>query len=100
MHKLRSYPAIAVFVLTVLALSLGSAALAQEYYESDENSGGEMIYDLVIVRPIGAVATLASSAAYILSLPFSALGGNTDEATEKLVKEPFRYTFQRPLGEF
>ena len=56
-----------------------------------------------IVRPSGpisAVATLASTTVYILSLPFSALGGNSDEAAEKLVKEPFEWTFQRPLGEY
>jgi hypothetical protein len=100
MSKLIKYPATGLLILTILMLPLGSAALAQEYIESEDASGGAMIYDTVIVRPISALATLASTAVYVLGLPFSALGGNTDEASEKLVKEPFEYTFQRPLGEF
>jgi hypothetical protein len=32
-------------------------------------------------------------------LPFSLLGGNVGESAEKLVAEPARYTFTRPLGE-
>jgi hypothetical protein len=100
MIKLLKYPAIGLLMLAVLTLPLASAALAQEYYEAEETGGGAMIYDLIIVRPISAVGTLASTAAYVLSLPFSALGGNSDQAAEKLVKEPFEFTFQRPLGEF
>ena len=100
MSKLIKYPATGLLILTILVLPLGSAALAQEYIESEETSGGAMIYDTVIVRPISALATIASTTVYILGLPFSALGGNTEESTEKLVKEPFEYTFQRPLGEF
>ena len=100
MNKLIKYPATVLLILTLLLLPLGTSALAQEYILSEEASGDAMIYDFVIVRPISAVATLASTTVYILSLPFSALGGNSDEASEKLVKEPFEWTFQRPLGEY
>ena len=101
MNKLIKYPATGLLIMAMLMLPLGTAALAgQEYIESEDASGDAMIYDFVIVRPISAVATLASTTVYILSLPFSALGGNSDEAAEKLVKEPFEWTFERPLGEF
>jgi len=59
-----------------------------------------MIYDTVVVRPIGIVATAVGSVFWLISLPFSASGGNVDMATKKLVKEPAAYTFDRPLGEF
>ena len=100
MNKLIKYPATVLLILAMLLLPLGTSALAQEYILSEDASGDAMIYDFVIVRPISAVATLASTTVYILSLPFSALGGNSDEAAEKLVKEPFEWTFQRPLGEY
>ena len=100
MKKLWKTTVIGLMALAILTLPLGTAALAQEYFETDEVEGEAMIYDLVIVRPISAAATVVSTAAYILSLPFSALGGNVDEAAEKLVKEPFEWTFQRPLGEY
>jgi len=45
-------------------------------------------------------ATQHLSVFWLIGLPFSAAGGNVDAATEKLIKEPAKYTFDRPLGEF
>jgi hypothetical protein len=55
---------------------------------------------MVVLRPVGAVATVIGSAFWLISLPFSAAGDNYDTATKKLVKEPAAFTFKRPLGEF
>jgi len=49
---------------------------------------------------LGIVATVFGCAVFVVSLPFSALGGNTKQAVQKLVKEPAAFTFVRPLGEF
>jgi hypothetical protein len=51
------------------------------------------------VRPFMLVGTVLTTATFIVTLPFSALGGNVDEAATKLVSEPASYTFVRPLGE-
>ena len=59
-----------------------------------------MTVDLVVARPAGAVATVAGAAIFLVSWPFSALGGNTDEAWDSLVRNPAGYTFRRPLGDF
>jgi hypothetical protein len=64
----------------------------------DEASADMMIFDLVFLRPAGLVAVVGGSVVFILSLPFSALGGNVGEAADKLVADPARYTFVRPLG--
>jgi hypothetical protein len=58
-----------------------------------------MVVDALLLRPLGIVATVVGAAVCVVSLPFSAAAGNTDEACQKLVKEPAGYTFQRPLGE-
>ncbi len=91
---------IIVMVTMLMAVPFGSPALAQEYFESGEPDGGEMIYDLFVVRPIGIIATAAGAVVFVISLPFSLLGNNVDTAGEKLVKAPARFTFKRPLGEF
>jgi hypothetical protein len=70
------------------------------YLDKEEKTSEGMIVDLVAARPIGLVATLGGAVVFLISWPFSALGGNTDEAWETLVAEPAVYTFQRPLGEF
>jgi len=43
---------------------------------------------------------VVGTAVFIVSLPFSALGGNTKIACQKLVKDPAKFTFKRPLGDF
>lgn len=62
-------------------------------------SGEAMAADVLLLRPLGIVATVLGSAAFVVSLPFSALGGNVGQAADKLVAEPAAYTFKRPLGE-
>ncbi len=89
-----------VLIVSFMVVPLGSTAMAQEYFEKEDPGGGEMMYDLVVVRPIGLVATALGSVVFVLSLPFSALGDNVGDAGQKLVKDPAAYTFKRPLGEF
>jgi hypothetical protein len=100
MAKLVKKSLILVMVACLLILPFGSAALAAEYFEAEPPSGGAMIFDLCVVRPVGIVATAVGAVFFVVSSPFSALGDNIDAAGEKLVKEPAAYTFKRPLGEF
>jgi hypothetical protein len=90
-----------IFMISMLLIApLASTALAEEFFERQDPSGGMMIFDLVIIRPIGIVATAVGSVFYVISLPFSLLGGNSGEAAAALMKDPAAYTFNRPLGEF
>jgi hypothetical protein len=87
-------------IAALICIPLANSALAEEYFKAKEPGGGAMIFDLVVVRPVGIVATALGSVFWVLSMPFSASGDNFDTATKKLVKEPAAYTFKRPLGEF
>ncbi|MHA7840736.1 MAG: multidrug transporter [Gammaproteobacteria bacterium] len=57
-----------------------------------------MAADLVLARPLLLAATVLGTGIYIVSLPFSLLGGNVQSAGEKLVVNPARLTFTRCLG--
>lgn len=70
------------------------------YWIGEPGSGEAMIADALVARPIGLVTTVAGSAVYVVSLPFSLLGGNEKQARQKLVVEPAHYTFKRPLGAY
>jgi len=85
-----------VFVISFVFISPVCAANIDEPFEG---TAGAMTFDLILMRPIGLAATIVGTAVFIVSLPFSALGGNSEAAQEKLVKEPFFFTFQRPLGQ-
>ena len=98
-----------IFVTCLLAMVLivnPLSALAENVIEAELNSNrtppdpAVMIIDLVIVRPLGLIATLGGSFFFLVSLPFSALGDNTDDAWESLVVSPAVFTFKRPLGGF
>ncbi len=54
--------------------------------------------DIMVARPLGIVVTGIGAVLFAVSLPFSALGGNVDEAAEALVVNPARETFTRCLG--
>ena len=65
----------------------------------DENpSAGAMASDLVVARPVGLVMTVAGTAAFLVSLPFTLLAGSVSEAADTLMVGPARTTFMRCLG--
>ena len=100
MYRIAKKSLVILIIALVLIAPFASTALAEEYFEKEDPSGGMMIYDFCVVRPVGIVATAVGGAFYIITLPFSALGDNTDEAAQALVKDPAAYTFKRPLGDF
>lgn len=70
------------------------------FWIGEPGSGEAMLVDALVARPIGLVTTVVGSTVYVISLPFSLLGGNEKQARQKLVVEPTEFTFKRPLGEF
>jgi hypothetical protein len=76
-----------------------SANVAAYEVLHEEPTGGTMLADAFMVRPFMLVSTILGTVTYIVTLPFSLLGGNAGDAGQKLVVEPARYTFIRPLGE-
>ena len=71
---------------------------AQAQQPAQKPSAMAMTGDLLLARPIGLVTTVAGSAVFLLTLPFTAMGGNVGEAGEVLVAGPARATFVRCLG--
>jgi hypothetical protein len=60
----------------------------------------KMVFDFAFVRTLGLVGLALGTAAFVVSSPFSGMGGNAEEAYHRLVVDPAKYTFQRPLGAF
>ncbi len=79
----------------------GSTAVAgcdTTYRHGEEPSAGLMLVDAVLIRPLTFVASVAGAAIWVVTLPFTLMGGNTDEAGDVLVADPWCYTIDRPLG--
>jgi hypothetical protein len=94
------------FVVSALVIStVGTIGYAQDpsmkhFNKESERGGAKMAADLVFLRPVGIIATVIGTAVFVVSSPFSIIGKNSEEASEKLIKKPARFTFQRPLGDF
>ncbi|MDE3737189.1 MULTISPECIES: hypothetical protein [Pseudomonas] len=94
----------------VLALTTGLLALPAHAEVVQENTSGDPMYtvnapsgysmagDVIIARPLLLGATIIGTGLFIISLPFSALGGNVGEAAHELVVVPAKETFVRCLG--
>ena len=95
-RKILAYLFVAVFTLVFC----GAPVFAQDATTGPYKDPGVMAADVALARPVGAVATVAGFALFLVSSPFSALGGNSQEAWESLVVSPATYTFKRPLGHF
>lgn len=56
--------------------------------------------DVLLVRPLALAGTVLGTALFVVSLPFSIPSGSVKATAKKLIVEPFKFTFTRPLGEF
>lgn len=100
MQKITKQSLVFIIIASLVFVPLGASALAEGNSMDEEISGEAMIADLVFVRPLGIVAVAVGSVFFIVSLPFSLLGGNSKDAAQKLVYDPANFTFSRPLGDF
>ncbi len=88
------------FILVlIIAAFLGLSLEAKEV-----PSSGEMMFDVVPIRPLGLVSFAVGTTIFIVALPFSVLSANPEQVirqnAKRLIVYPFRFTFQRPIGEF
>lgn len=93
-----------------LALTTGLLTLPAHADVAQQNTSGDPLYtanapkafsmvgDLLIARPLLIGATAIGAVAFLVSLPFTAAGGNIGEAGKALVLEPGEAAFVRCLG--
>ena len=88
-----------VLSLIISPISWGTEAAGTNNLEG-QNDPMAMTVDLVLCRPLGFVAMLGGTLVFVVSSPFSALGGNIEGAWNSLVVNPAEFTFKRQLGNF
>lgn len=88
--------------VNVRVISLGLIFLLMIFMGSsfgqESPDSSTMLFDLVILRPLGVGLCALGISAAILSIPFTLASPNKEEVGKKLVEEPFKFTFSRPLG--
>lgn len=94
--KKLSAMAIMLFLFVFLAVEAPRLALADE---KPEPSAIAITADIAIIRPLGIVSLVAGTAVFIVALPFSIPTRSVGVTAKKLIVEPFKFTFTRPVGE-
>ncbi|WP_201616625.1 hypothetical protein [Psychrobacter urativorans] len=83
------------FATVMISMSLIIAMMqpASAAIEIDETDFGPsyntMVVDTVAGKPLQLVTAVAGTIAYVVSLPFSLIGGNAEQAQQKLFVEPW-----------
>jgi len=88
---------IAQVLAALLVFSTVMPAVSYADRIDERPTASEMTLDAV-VRPVMMAGTVIGAALFVVTLPFSVLGGNSMEAGEVLVVGPFKSTFLRCLG--
>lgn len=100
MHKLNRAVSIRKMVLAAGLALFSVLPLSPALADSGTGDKGvDMMLDLLILRPLGLLATGVGSVALVVSLPFTLPSGSVGETACELVQEPFSYTFTRRLGD-
>lgn len=84
-----------VILIVVCFLLFNSTAAFADY-----SDGLYVVGDIAFARPFGLVATVVGGAIFVVCLPFALPSGSVNSTADALVGEPFRFTFERPLGNF
>lgn len=87
-----------ILITAVAVCLLAFSSVGHARAIDEEPSALAMTGDALFARPVLFATTLVGSAVYVVSLPFSLLGGNAEEAGETLVLGPAKATFIRCLG--
>lgn len=88
-----------LFINPVLSMDESKDTYVEKPNYWSTSKGDAMLFDLILLRPIGFAATTVGFAATIVGLPWSISGNYTREAGDALLGEPVGFTFIRPLGE-
>jgi hypothetical protein len=103
MNLFRTCAAVLTLSCTFVASTVQAQQSAQNVsgdptYTLEAPDGYAVVGDLLIARPLLIGATLIGAAAFVVSLPFTAMGGGIGATGRALVVEPGKAAFVRCLG--
>lgn len=92
-----------IAIVSVLLMSMASFVRAEgtepQLVEETGVTAEKILADFFVLRPVGIVATAFGAATYLVSLPITLITKSHDTVGKKLVGDPWKYTFQRPVGD-
>lgn len=93
---------VCILIAAFLFTSFGTMAMGETACNTrplGEPGPADTFIDVLFFRPVGLALIPIGAALFVVSLPFSATGGNVSSAFHNLVAAPAKFTFCRPLGD-
>ena len=87
------------FLIFLLLIPFFSLQAGDDMSVKQKPSGDSMLFDLLVLRPLGIATCVIGIAASIASAPFNLGNPDSSHVGKRLIEEPFEFTFLRPLGE-
>ena len=87
----------------LVSLVAGCATTSQTPAAPQQRVEGATSDDMMleaVVRPLSLISTIAGSAVYVVTWPFSSASGSDQEAKRLLVDKSYEATFNRKMGDF
>jgi len=90
---------IVIFVMVFsFAFSFNGLVFADDA-SSRKPSVGDVLGDVLCIRPLGFIEIAFNSLFFVISLPVTIPLKKTDDAKEFFITDPYRFYFNRGLGE-
>lgn len=99
MKKVAIFIMVAAFSCGFFALPVFAGDDIERPSYKGTGKGEAMLFDLILLRPIGLASVTVGFAATFVAFPFSIMANNTREVGDAMLGETTNYTFVRPLGE-
>jgi hypothetical protein len=96
--KLTKLLAMSLLVVQLVIPAQGMADSISKQKTLNEPGPTEMVLDGLVVRPVMLGLTVLGTGLFIITSPFSLMGGNFGDAAQELVVKPAKMTFIRCLG--
>jgi hypothetical protein len=88
---------VVLLIITLLGLSISVPVIAEDR-SSPSPSVKDVVEDVLWIRPLGFVRLILEAVAFGVSLPVTAPLKKVDEASDFLIKDPYSFVFERPVG--
>ncbi|MDY0248555.1 MAG: multidrug transporter [Pseudomonas sp.] len=101
MNMFRTTAALLALCMSLMSVPVSAAssnASGNPIYEVEAPHAYSIVGDVVIARPLLIAATVIGAALFVVTLPFSAMGGGIGRTGKALVVEPGKAAFVRCLG--
>ncbi len=94
-----SFAAAALLTLSASAMAADSSDASFNSENDTTPSSGAITADIFLLRPLGLVGTVLGTAIFVVGLPFEAISGDVSGPAKRLIVQPAKFTFTRPLGD-